>query len=220
MNRHLVRVAAFAVALGFGTFAIAQSTQTLRGAVGAVDGDTLHLKSAAGRDTVVALPGNVRVSVRVPARLDDIKPGTFVGTAATPGPNGTLVASEVHIFPESMRGAGEGHRPMPSMPNSTMTNATVANVSASPTKRSGTMTNATVANVGTSGSERTLKLAYNGGEQTVVVTDKTPIVTIEAGSRASVTPGAHVIVYAKRDANGGLEAQRISVGKNGSVPPI
>ena len=116
MKRHFVRFAAFAFALGFGTLALAQSMQTLRGDVGAVEGNTLHLESAAGRETIVKLPQNVRVSLRVPASLDAIKPGTFVGTAATPGPNGTLVASEVHIFPESMRGTGEGHRPMPSMP--------------------------------------------------------------------------------------------------------
>jgi hypothetical protein len=161
------------------------------------------------------------VGVRAPASLDAIKPGSFIGTAATPGPNGTLIASEVHIFPESMRGTGEGHRPMPTMPGSTMTNATVAGVSGTPGgKGRGTMTNATVENVGAAGKARTLKLTYKGGEQTVVVPDKTPIVTVESGSRASLVPGAHVIVYAQRDANGALSAQRISVGKNGSVPPI
>jgi Domain of unknown function (DUF5666) len=221
MKRNLVRFAAFAFALGFGAVAAAQSSQTLRGDIAAVDGNTLHLKSAAGQETIVKLPDKASVSLRVPASLDAIKPGTFVGTAATPGPNGTLVASEVHIFPESMRGTGEGHRPMPSLPGSTMTNATVANVSGAPaSKGSGTMTNATVENVGAAGKARTLKLTYKGGEQTVVVPDKTPIVMVEAGSRASLTPGAHVIVYAQRDANGGLTAQRVSVGKNGSVPPI
>jgi hypothetical protein len=161
----------------------------------------------------------VRVSLRVPAKLDDIKSGTFVGTAATPGPNGTLVASEVHIFPEALRGTGEGHRPMATLPGSTMTNATVAGVSPAAAKR-GTMTNATVGNVGAIAGGRTLKLAYKGGEQTVFVSDKTPVVLIEAGSRGSLTPGAHVIVYAQRDTSGALVAQRISVGANGSVPPI
>jgi len=220
MIRIALRIAVATCLLGVGTVALAQSPQTLRGDVVAVEGHVLHLASASGQRTDVNLPDDVPVSLRVPASLDAIKAGTFVGTAATPGANGTLVASEVHIFPESMRGAGEGHRPMPSMPGSTMTNATVAGVSGAPAKGRGTMTNATVENVGAQGKARTLKLAYKGGEQTVVVPDKTPIVTVEAGSRASLTPGAHVIVYARRDANGGLAAQRISVGKNGSVPPI
>ena len=160
------------------------------------------------------------MSLRVPATIDAIKPGAFVGTAATPGPNGTLVASEVHIFPEALRGTGEGHRPMPTLPGSTMTNATVSGVTSSASKARGTMTNATVENVGAAGKGRTLKLTYKGGEQTVFVPENVPVVLVEAGSRASLSPGEHVIVYAKRDASGGLAAQRISVGKYGSVPPI
>jgi hypothetical protein len=219
MTRTIVAFAAFAVALGYGVGAHAQSTQTTRGDIAAVDNATLHLKSSSGQETTIKLPDDVRVSLRVPAKLDDIKSGTFVGTAATPGPNGTLVASEVHIFPEALRGTGEGHRPMSTMPGSTMTNATVAGVSPAAAKR-GTMTNATVGNVGAIAGGRTLKLAYKGGEQTVFVSDKTPVVLIEAGSRGSLTPGAHVIVYAQRDTSGALVAQRISVGANGSVPPI
>jgi len=219
MKRQLLRFTALAFGLGFAAVGVAQSSQTLRGHVGAVEGNTLHLESAAGQDTIVELPDSARVTLRVPATLDAIKPGTFVGTAATPGPNGTLVASEVHIFPESRARTGEGHRPMPGLPGSTMTNATVAGVSATPADP-GTMTNATVENVGSAGNARTLRLTYQGGEQTVVVPDKTPIVTVAAGSRASLTPGAHVIVYAQRAANGALTAQRISVGANGSVPPI
>ena len=109
-------------------------------------------------ETTIRLPDNVRVSLLVPAKLDDIKSGTFVGTAATPGPNGALVASEVHIFPEALRGTGEGHRPMPPMPGSTMTNATVAGVSSPAANLRSTMTNATVENVGAAGKGRTLKL--------------------------------------------------------------
>jgi hypothetical protein len=219
MKRRVVALAVSAVALAFGISANAQSTQTLRGDIAAVDKATLHLKSSSGQQTTIQLPEDLRVSLRVPAKLDDIKSGTFVGTAATPGPNGTLVASEVHIFPEAMRGTGEGHRPMSTMPGSTMTNATVAGVSGAANKR-GTMTNATVDNVGATAGGRTLKLAYKGGEQTVLVSDRTPVVLVEPGSRGSLTPGEHVIVYAQRDTSGDLVAQRISVGANGSVPPI
>jgi hypothetical protein len=220
MKRDLVRIVAFAFAVSLCSICVAQSTQVLHGDIASVDPTTLHLKTASGQQTTVKLPDNVRVSLRVPAKLDDIKVGTYVGTAAEPGPNGTLVASEVHIFPEARRGAGEGHQPMPTLPGSTMTNATVAGVSAGASKGRGSMTNATVGNVRAAGSGRTLKLTYKGGEQTVFVSDKTPVVRMGTGSRASLTPGAHVIVYAQRDANGDLVVQRISVGANGSVPPI
>jgi Domain of unknown function (DUF5666) len=220
MTGNRLRFVAWAFALGVGAVQAAQSPQVLRGDIIGVDAHSLHLKSTAGQETTVKLPDDVRVSLRVPAKLDDIKPGTFVGTAATPGPNGTLVASEVHIFPEAMRGTGEGHRSMPTMPGSTMTNATVSGVSSGAAKGHGTMTNATVANVGNAGKGRTLKLTYKGGEQTVLVTDQTPVVRVEEGSRTSLAPSEHVIVYAMRDPNGDLAAQRISVGANGSVPPI
>ena len=220
MKRSVVVLAVSAVALAFGISANAQSTQMLRGDIAAVDKATLHLKSSSGEQTTIKLPDDVRVSLRVPAKVDDIKAGTFVGTAATPGPNGTLVSSEVHIFPEALRGTGEGHRPMATMPGSTMTNATVAGLSSAAANKRGTMTNATVGNVRAAAEGQTLKLAYKGGEQTVFVSDKTPVVVIEAGSRGSLKPGAHVIVYAQRDTSGDLAAQRISVGANGSVPPI
>lgn len=220
MKRHLVHVSAFAFALSLCSVCVAQSTQVLHGDIASVDATTLHIKSASGQQTTVKLPDNVRVSVRVPAKLDDIKSGTYVGTAAKPGPNGTLVASEVHIFPEARRGVGEGHHAMTELPGSTMTNATVAGVSTVASKGHDSMTNATVENIGASGGGRTLKLTYKGGEQTVFVSDKTPVILTEVGSRASLTPGAHVIVYARREAGGDLLAQRISVGANGSVPPI
>jgi hypothetical protein len=220
MKRRLVPVTAFAFALSLCGVCGAQSTQVLHGDIASVDAATLHLKSASGQQTTVKVPDNVRVKLRVPAKLDDIKPGTYVGTAAKPGPNGTLVASEVHIFPEARRGVGEGHHAMSELPGSTMTNATVASISTTASKGRGSMTNATVENVGESGSGRTLKLAYKGGEQTVFVSGKTPVVMEGTGSRASLTPGARAIVYAQRDPNGDLVAQRISVGANGSVPPI
>jgi hypothetical protein len=217
MKRATTRLAAIVGALGFAAVAWAQSTQTIRGDVEALEGNDLHVRSAAGQQSVVKL-ADARIRIRVPMELDAIKAGDFIGTTASPGPNGTLVASEVHVLPESMRGAGEGHRPMANMPGSTMTNATVASVSGAASKGSTTMTNATVANVGTSAKGRTLKLTYRGGEQTVFVPDNIPVVAEEIGSRASLAPGSHVVVYAKSEPGGDMTASRISVGKNGSVP--
>lgn len=219
MKRTTMRLAAIVGALGFAAVASAQSTQTIRGEVEGLEGNDLHVKSAAGQQTDVKLSDTARIRIRVPIKLDAIKAGDFIGTTARPGPDGTLVASEVHVLPESMRGIGEGHRPMASMPGSTMTNATVASVSDAASKGRATTTNATVANVGASASGRTLKLAYKGGEQTVFVPDNVPVVAEEIGSRASLAPGSHVIVYAKSAPGGDMTASRISVGKNGSVPP-
>jgi hypothetical protein len=219
--RALSRPAMFAAWLGVAAatpFAMAQTTEVLRGDVAAVDAGMLKLRSSTGQETAIDVPAGVRVGVRAPASLDTIKAGAFVGTTAKAQSDGTLLASEVHIFPESARGTGEGHRPMASLPGSTMTNATVASVSAAP-GTAGSMTNAAVANVGIGANSRTLRLTYAGGEQTVVVPEGVPVVTLESGNLASLTPSQHVIVYATRHADGRLTAERISVGKNGSTPP-
>ena len=111
-----------------------------------------------------------------------------------------LYASEVHIFPESMRGTGEGHRPMDTGPGNTMTNATVSSVGAvkagDAAGAGNTMTNATVAQVARGEPERRLTLTYAGGEKVVIVPANTPIVMVEPADRSLLTPGAHVIVYA------------------------
>ena len=217
MKRPLARIASLAFALLFAGVTSAQTEPIVRGDVASIEGNVLRLTSASGEKTTVRLADDLRVNQRVPATLDDIKPRTYLGATSTPGPNGTLIASEVHIFPEDRRGAGEGHHPMSTMPGSTMTNATVLRIAGRVPR---TKTRGTVSKAGAADNGRTLTLRYKDGEQTVYVSDKTPIVRTEAGSRALLTAGAHVIVYAKREANGGLVAERISVGANGSVPPV
>lgn len=217
MKHLLVRIACLAFAFLFASVASAQTAPIVHGDVASVEGNVLRLTSASGEKSNVRLPDDVRVNLRAPASLDDIKPKTYVGTTSTPGPNGTLIASEVHIFPEGRRGAGEGHHPMPTMPGSMMTNATVLRIAGRVPR---TRTNGTVSKAGTSDNGRTLTLRYKGGEQTVYVSDQTPIVRTEPGNRELLKPGAHVIVYAKRETSGDLVAERISIGANGSVPPI
>ena len=107
------------------------TTQAIRGDVVAINGANLQVKSTTGPTVAITLSDKVRVNARVPATLDAITQGLYVGTTATPQPDGTLLASEVHIFPETLRGSGEGHRPMDTVPGSTMTNATVASVTGS-----------------------------------------------------------------------------------------
>jgi hypothetical protein len=192
--------------------------QRIGGDVIAIDNGQLQMKSRAGETVAVKLAPTTSVSARSRADLATITPGAFVGTTAIPQPDGTLRATEVHIFPESMRGTGEGHRPYDSTPGGTMTNATVSSVA-----RQGagsTMTNATVSNVGGAAGSRTMKLTYKGGEKTVVIPVDTPIVTVEPGDRSLLVPGAHIVVTATKQADGTLMSDRVTVGKDGLVPPL
>ena len=215
------------VAIVFGALVVAPhaygqvTAQRIRGDVVAVNGHDLHVKTNAGETVTVRMTENLRVSARSAAGPDALVQGAFIGTTAVEQPDGTLKATEVHVFPESMRGAGEGHRPMDIEPGSTMTNATVASVTAAPKSVSrSTMTNATVAGVASGGAGRKLTLQYKGGEKNVVVGDAVPVVMVEAGDRSMLVPGTHVVVTAARQLDGSLTTDRISVGKNGIVPPI
>jgi hypothetical protein len=172
----------------------------LRASIDQVTENGLMLTTRAGEKVTVTLAPNATVVALVKIPLEDIKPNSFIGSAAVPQPDGTQKALEVHVFPESMRGTGEGHRPFDLKPESTMTNGTVGSVT------------------GTSG--RTLTVTYQGGEKTIVVPPDTPIVTYEPGSRALLVPGAHIILFGTAAADGSITANRISVGKDGLVPPM
>ncbi len=182
--------------------ASAQSVRRVRyrATIDSVTDKSISLTTREGQPLTMALASDTAIVAIVPIRLADIKPGDFIGSAAMPQPDGTQRALEVHVFPESMRGTGEGHRPFDLQPQSTMTNGTVGSVS------------------GTVG--RTLTVTYQDGEKTIVVPPDTPVVTYEPGSRALLVPGAHVIVMGFEAADGALSATRISVGKNGLVPPM
>jgi hypothetical protein len=211
---------ALACALTVGATAHAQP-QKISGDVIKLDASTLQIRAGDGQVVTVQFGNNVRLSARSPADLDHIVPGAFIGTTAAPRADGVLYASEVHIFPESMRGTGEGHRAMDTGPGNTMTNATVSSVGAvkagAAAGAGNTMTNATVA---PGEPERRLTLTYAGGEKVVLVPTNTPVVMVEPADRSLLTPGAHVIVYATKQADGALSADRITIGKNGFVPPM
>jgi hypothetical protein len=172
----------------------------IRGTVDGLAGDSLSITSRTGEKLSVHLAADTTITAVLPTEIGAIKPGSFIGTAAMPRPDGTQVAIEVHLFPESMRGVGEGHRPYDLMPQSTMTNGTVGDVVGS--------------------SERTLKVAYKGGEKTVLVPEGTPIITLEPGSTALLVPGAHVIVFLAKAADGSFNAPRVLVGKDGMALPM
>ena len=193
----------------------------IRGDIVSVNGAAFQLKADSGQTLAVKLADQYTVSARSHADWTKIAPGAFVGTTAVPGPEGTLTAVEVHVFPESMRGTGEGHRPMDAAPGSTMTNATVASVAVGRQAAAGrTMTNATVAAVAGGDQERRMTLRYNGGEKVVAIPKDTPIVMMEAGDPAMLVPGAHVIVSGVQQNDGSVLAESITVGKDGLIPPM
>jgi hypothetical protein len=191
----------------------------LAGDVVALDGNTLNLRLNTGQALAVTLPADARISGRAPAKPADIAPGAYVGATTTPQADGTLLASEVHIFPPSMRGNGEGHYPLPSTPGSMMTNATVARVDAA-ARGGSAMTNAPVAAVTGSGSARTMTLKYRGGEQVIAVPAGIPIAMLEVADRKEIVPGAHVIVSVTHRQDESLVANRVTVGLRGFVPTL
>lgn len=177
------------------------ATVRVRGAILGLDADVLRIASREGPEVAVRLAPDYRVSALVPAQLAAIGEHDFVGTAAEPMPDGRLRALEVVVFPEAARGAGEGQRDWDLTPQSTMTNATVARAS-----------------VGADG--KTLVLRWGEREATVLVPDGTPIVTFEPAGPELLKPGNHVFVVATRQGDGSLSAARVSVGRDGLVPPM
>ena len=173
----------------------------VRGAIEAVDGDVLSVKSRSGEDVKLRMSGDMRVVGIVRIALSDIKLGSFVGATTVPGPDGRQNAVEVHVFPENMRGTGEGSRPYDLRPNSTMTNATVAE---------------TVA--GHDG--QTLTIKYRDGEKKVVVAPDTPVVTYVRADRSDLKPGAKIIAFVKLLPDKSFETNRVSVGRDGLTPPM
>jgi len=185
-------------------YAIAQQPPTptrVRGTIEGVDGDMLAVKSRAGEDFRLRMTADMRVVGIVKIALSEIKVGSFIGATTVPGPDGAQNAVEVHVFPEEMRGTGEGSRPFDLRPNSTMTNATVAQ---------------TVA--GNDG--HILLIKYKDGEKKVVVTPETPVVTYVPADKSELKAGAKVIAAMKQLPDGSFETNRVSVGRDGLTPPM
>jgi hypothetical protein len=192
------------LAVLFATEAWAQQPPTIRirGTIEAVDGPVLSIKSREGTDMKVRVTDNVAVFGVAKTELSEIKEGSYIGVTAMPEPDGTQKAVAVHIFPENQRGAAEGFRPWDQRPNSTMTNATVAQ---------------TVKGI----DGQNILVKYKDGEKKVVVPDGTPVVTFVAGDKSELKPGAKIIIFGavKKD-DGTLEAARVNVGRDGITPPM
>ncbi len=180
--------------------ASAQDTVRIRGTVERIEGPVYVVRNCDGAELKLTLTDNPLFVAIVPAKMADIKPGMFVGSAGMMQPDGSQKAIEVHIFPESMRGTGEGHYDWDLLPKSKMTNASVEHAVDS-----------------VDGQVLTVK--YKDGEKKLLVTPETVVVTYEIGKKDEVQPGTKIFVAAaKKQPDGTVQAPRITYGRNGQAP--
>ena len=198
---------------GLSSAALAQAPPTqppvlVRGTVASFDGTVLTVNGAGGAVTKIALSPETRVSEVSKGDLSALKAGQFVGVAGTPQPDGSQRAISVHIFPPGVKPAEGPPQPYdlgPSSPNSTMTNATVDSISA--------------AQIGSIQGQKMI-LTYPSGQTTIVITPQTQILTVTPGTKADLTTGAHVVLFARRSPDGSLGANNVNVGMNGLNPAM
>jgi len=192
----------FFTLLNLGPSFAQEAPRRVRGTIERIDGASLAVKTRDGSSLTIKLKENAGVVAIVSASLADIKPGTYVGIAAMPQPDGSQRALEVHIFPESMRGVGDGHRPWDLQAQSTMTNGNVEQQVA-----------------GVEG--QTLKLKYKDGEKSVSVPSQTQIVAFQPAAASDLKAGQKIfIAAAAKLPDGSYEAARIAFGKDGVTPPM
>jgi hypothetical protein len=193
------------VALTLAGAAFAQSSagkpERIRGEIVSFSGSTLQVHRRSGDTVTVEMKDSTALNAVKAIQLSDIKPGSYVGTAATPGPDGKLTAKEVLVFPEAARGTGEGHYAWDLGANSSMTNANVDTVVE-----------------GTSG--RDLKLSYKGGTNTINVPTNVPVVTLIPATRDDLTAGKKVFVVATPGKSGSYDGIFVVVEKDGAAPPM
>jgi hypothetical protein len=188
------------VLISFALPAAAQDTVRVRGTVERIDGPVFVVKARDGSELKLTVSDNPLFVVIVPGKMSDIKPGMYVGSAGMMQEDGMQKAIEVHIFPESMRGTGDGHYDWDLLPKSKMTNGSVEQ-----------------AVTGVDGP--VLSVKYKDGEKKLVVTPQTVVVTYEMGKREEVQPGTKIFVAAaKKQADGTLLTPRITYGRNGEGP--
>jgi hypothetical protein len=203
MKKSVLGAAVVSAAVLVAATASAQAPQVrVRGSVESISGQMLTVKARDGADVKIKLADNAPVRTVTKASLGDIKPGSFIGITAMPQSDGTQKAVEIHIFPEAMRGAGEGHRPWDLMPNSTMTNATVDTQV-----------------VESDGQKLVLK--YKDGDKTFIVPSNVTVVSFAPATMSDLKPGAIIFVGgATKEPDGTLDAPNITVGTNGVNPPM
>ncbi|MEB2648753.1 DUF5666 domain-containing protein [Pseudomonas sp. MYb541] len=200
LNKMLL-ASTLAAAMAVGLAQAAEAPRVgVRGAITAMEGDAMHVKVNSGEEVIVHLTPATQVRAVTLAKIDEIKPGSYIGSAAMPNADGSLTALEVHVFPPAMAGTGDGHRAFDLKEGSSMTNGTVGDLVVS--------------------NGRTLTVKYKGGEQKIVVPEDVPIVNLEPGDRSLLKAGVKVVLFAAQGADGTITAQAISAGKDGVTPPM
>jgi hypothetical protein len=204
MTRFATLAATLGLVIALGAAAFAQEAVRIRGTIVSLEGNTLTVRGAASTYNV-ALPENVRVTWIVKSELAKVGPNSYIGTVAVPQADGTLRATEVQLFPEAMRGVGEGSHPWDSIPNSSMTNATVDTIAETKVDKI---------------DGRFMTVKYKDGEKKVFVPANVPVITYVPGDKAALTPGAHVIILGQKSADGSYSGANVNVGKDGLIPPM
>jgi hypothetical protein len=172
----------------------------VRGEITGVSADSLKVHVNSGETVVIRLTADTKVRAVTLANIEDIKPGSYIGSAAMPQEDGTLKALEVHVFPPELAGSGDGHRPFDLAKGSSMTNGSVGDLVVS--------------------NGRVLTVNYKGGQQKILVPEDVPIVNLMPGDRSLLKVGVKIVSFVTQDADGTLTAQSISAGKDGVIPPM
>ncbi|MFJ7793618.1 hypothetical protein [Pseudomonas sp. NPDC096950] len=206
MFRHLIRGASVVTLISLFTAGAAQAAEApgtrigVRGEITGVSADSLKVHVNSGENVVIKLSDDTKVRAVTLANIEDIKPGSYIGSAAIPQDDGTLKALEVHVFPPELAGSGDGHRPFDLAKGSSMTNGSVGDLVVS--------------------NGRTLTVNYKGGQQKILVPEDVPIVNLMPGDRSLLKVGVKIVTFVTQSADGTLTAQSISAGKDGVTPPM
>lgn len=201
MNRRTLLLASLALPLlNRAASAQAPASRRIRGKIVSLDGRTLVVATREGPNVTLTMAENLAVAEVKPLALEAIQPNSYVGIASMKA-GGQDVALEVLVFPEAMRGAGEGSTAWDLQPESTMTNAAVANV------------------VGAA-QGRMLTLTYKGEKRDIMVPPNVPIVTFVPADRSLLVPGAPVFLSATTATDGTMTTARITTGRDGNAPPM
>ncbi|MGX0888896.1 hypothetical protein AB7M22_000904 [Pseudomonas sp. ADAK2 TE3594] len=206
MFRHLIRGASAVTLITVFTITLAQTQDApgmrigVRGEITGISADTMKVHVNSGENVVINLTQDTKVRAVTVVNIEDIKPGSYIGSAAVPQEDGTLKALEVHVFPPELAGSGDGHRPFDLVKGSSMTNGSVGDLVVS--------------------NGRVLTVNYKGGQQKILVPEDVPIVNLVPGDRSLLKVGVKIVTFVTQSADGTLTAQSIAAGKDGITPPM
>jgi hypothetical protein len=204
--RQLIRRVSVATLISVFSVGLAQAEDApgtrigVRGEITGVSPDVVKVHANSGGDMVINLTQDTKVRAVTLANIEDIKPGSYIGSAAIPQEDGTLKALEVHVFPPELAGSGDGHRPFDLVKGSSMTNGSVGDLVVS--------------------NGRVLTVNYKGGQQKILVPEDVPIVNLMPADRSLLKVGVKIVTFVTQGADGTLTAQSISAGKDGVTPPM